>query len=819
MKDNYVVAVSHIDLAFVIREEELAELLEIYLERVVNLLERHPDAHFALEQICHYRRLKKVRPQLFQKVKQLLKEGRLEMMGAMASTMETNFPNGECFVRNQLMGLKWAEENLEIRPDCAWLIDTFGINAQIPQILKQFGFKELFANRFGGDKRYDLFYAKGLDGSKLLVLGRDSYSYNLLPGSQGLVFCRSRNDIDKLFLQARTLQADWPHLVAYYIENEIPLSEYYMEKVQALDGQDGNRYRLSSYKEYIQALRDSDFEAPVIWGDLNPEFTGTYGLRNQIHVENRRAETLLLEADKWTALLGCSENNAELEECWWTMFFNQFHDVFSGSHEDRTYFKVLERFRFVKDKAAQALKKAMGHICQDGQTIPRSEHTNGGKISLLCINGLPWKRKEWIPVERTDDGWEQVCQDGVPLPMARHGEKLYFQAELPAVGIARFDLVPGKADVLEEKLPSGERCVIGNEYLSLDLDARDGIKALTLADGRKMMENAADFLTVQKDTGSFQIEDCDGTELYAMNGRTSLSEVRRSGFLESVELSGEFPRLQWNREPGYLKWKAEFTIRKDEPAVRLHLSLDWKGEAARIRFKLPCLVNAGQAVYEIPFGVVERSSYSARPTAKGEWPAHRFVAYEDSSAGLAVVNRGVAGVELNGQTLAFTLLRAYGEGPGAWVEPTEVSSQHGLHEYDFLLIPYRGSYKEADIVRRAQEFNEEVLLFEGMEPLQKQSLSYLEIDRPNLVLSGVKYAQDGSGEIVVRYYETYGEETSGVIYCPWAGKVFLSDVAERRGSELTNENGRISVTCRPFEIQTLRIVCRRDEAGTAYSQI
>ncbi|MDY2651386.1 MULTISPECIES: hypothetical protein [Eisenbergiella] len=86
------------------------------------------------------------------------------------------------------MGLEWLEKNLGVRPQSGWLVDTFGLNAQIPQIMKQFGMKDLYANRFGGNKRYDLFWDEGLDGSRIRVSGRDLASLNLRPDSQALTF-------------------------------------------------------------------------------------------------------------------------------------------------------------------------------------------------------------------------------------------------------------------------------------------------------------------------------------------------------------------------------------------------------------------------------------------------------------------------------------------------------------------------------------------------------------------------------------------------------------------------------------------------------
>ena len=98
---HYVVGVSHIDMAFVMREEAQEEMIDILLERITGALERKRELTFALEQTAHYRKLEKRRPDLFRKVKELLAEGHLEFMGGMATTAETNFPNGNvwCIIR------------------------------------------------------------------------------------------------------------------------------------------------------------------------------------------------------------------------------------------------------------------------------------------------------------------------------------------------------------------------------------------------------------------------------------------------------------------------------------------------------------------------------------------------------------------------------------------------------------------------------------------------------------------------------------------------------------------------------------------------
>ncbi len=160
----FVVPITHVDLAWKRGREEMSEMLEILVVRLLDCLENDPDFKYMIEQAAHFRELQKRRPDLVARLKPFIAAGRLEVVGAMASTLENNLPNGECFVRNQQMGLDWVRENWGAEVKTGWLIDTFGINAQVPQILRDFGFTQLMANRFGGRYNHDLFRARALDG-------------------------------------------------------------------------------------------------------------------------------------------------------------------------------------------------------------------------------------------------------------------------------------------------------------------------------------------------------------------------------------------------------------------------------------------------------------------------------------------------------------------------------------------------------------------------------------------------------------------------------------------------------------------------------
>lgn len=675
MVNVHVIGMSHIDLGFTMTEEEFEELLELFAERMLGILDRCPAINYSIEQMFHYKKLKDRRPDLFRRIKEYIHAGRIEIMGAMATSMETNFPCGESFIRNQKLGLEWAEENLEAQPQSAWLVDTFGLHAQIPQIYSQFGFTQLFANRFGGDKRYEAFRAEGIDGTKMLVIGRDLASLNVASDSQAFRLCRSWADQEKLFEQADQLTGTGPRLVTDYIENEEVLSLHFVDLMKERSDRKEENWMLSSYHQYVKELKETHTDFPTISADLNPEFTGTFALRTPLKLRHRKAET------------------------------------------------------------------------QFGLLTQRADN------AFVYVNGLAWNRREWLPVPRAYQDC-RLMQEGKELQTAVRQGGEYCLVTLPPTGAVTITAAEKAAAPSSSVL---QRCRIENEYLSLCVNPADGAVSLYLADGTPLIENAADFLAVQEDVGGFQIENPHGGELFASAGTVNVTQAGKDAMGESITVTGQFPQMGWNKGQNALKWSVTYEVDEGVNAVKMHLSLDWYGEGTRIRLHVPTTVRSSDAVYEIPFGVVERTAYRPRGTAKGEWPAQRFVALEDQEKGIALINTGVAGVEVNGRTLSSTLIRAYYPGPMAWVPPTAETSQHGLHSYDFTLIPYKGSWKDADVVRQAQERNHPALCFEHRK-MEKETVSFVQVDSENIVISAIKNATDHSGDLIIRYYETFGKK-------------------------------------------------------------
>jgi len=796
----FYVGFHHIDLAWKRPAEEYIEMLEVFCLRILDALEQRPDFKFVIEQAAHYRNLIEKRPDLVARLKPHVQSGRLEFVGGMASTLETNIPSGESFVKNQQLGLKWVKDHFGVVPKTGWLIDTFGIHAQVPQILRQFGIVDLMANRLGGRQFRSVFYARGLDGSKMLVAGVDVYSAYVKPDYISVDFYKSWEAIDTSFERLAAMESDGPYMTIPHAENELFIS-LHANDIMSRKNIESNAevWRTATPSEYFTALRMADAPLSTVDADLNPEFTGCFSLRSTIRIRNRQSENLLLEAEKWTALAPVAGAAEHLESPWWDMAFIQFHDVFTGSHPTSTFLGILELFDEIDEKAIGLLKDA--HTACLPATSPDDD-----QAVATVFNGLPWDRTDLATVA-LPEGWQgadRVSMGDKEIPFGVVDGHLHILGPVPATGFQQFTVHAGPAKDMWNDMPGG---TIENDFIRLVCDQDVGIRQFVLKEtGQILMSDAGDFLVIQHDEGNFQVENPVEAEVIAAAGTIRPPRMQTSSLGQRVLLEGAFPSLSWTGADSHLRWKLEFTLYAGQPWLDVRLKLDWKGECSRIRVKLSTTIDTSEGIYEIPFGTVRRKPYGITGNAKGEWPAHRFVAIQDDNHGLALVNKGTAGVEVAGGTLHNSLLRAP-KAEYAGMVKDETSSQHGLHEFGFALVPFQGDWSDAPVTEAGQALNNPLTtsISGGAIKGNTQGVSFLQLEPRNVVLSAVKSASHKADELIVRIYETAGKPTVAKLKCKGVTAAHESDLPESQGGELAIDNQVITLQFEPFEIKTIRV--------------
>ena len=114
-----------------------------------------------------------IRPEHEQRLKNLIQQGRI-LIGPWYVMPDEFLVSGESLVRNLQKGFE-ISQSFGVEPmKCGYVVDIFGHNSQMPQILRGFGIESAILWRGVGNYPKDLFRWVSPDGSPVLCIKLDS---------------------------------------------------------------------------------------------------------------------------------------------------------------------------------------------------------------------------------------------------------------------------------------------------------------------------------------------------------------------------------------------------------------------------------------------------------------------------------------------------------------------------------------------------------------------------------------------------------------------------------------------------------------------
>ena len=95
---------THIDIAWLWTVEQTREKVLRSFSTVLRLMEQYPDYKFMSSQPILYQFVKEQDPQMYEKIRERIREGRWEVDGAMWLESDCNLTGGESLIRQILKG-------------------------------------------------------------------------------------------------------------------------------------------------------------------------------------------------------------------------------------------------------------------------------------------------------------------------------------------------------------------------------------------------------------------------------------------------------------------------------------------------------------------------------------------------------------------------------------------------------------------------------------------------------------------------------------------------------------------------------------------
>ena len=135
----HLIGNAHLDPVWLWRwQEGCGEVMQTF-RSALDRLNEYDDFVFTCSSAAYYSWVKEIDPEMFEEIRQRYEEGRWCITGGMWVQPDCNIPSGESFARHFLYSQKYFKEKFGTIVKTGYNVDSFGHNANLPQLLMNAG--------------------------------------------------------------------------------------------------------------------------------------------------------------------------------------------------------------------------------------------------------------------------------------------------------------------------------------------------------------------------------------------------------------------------------------------------------------------------------------------------------------------------------------------------------------------------------------------------------------------------------------------------------------------------------------------------------
>ena len=736
---------AHIDSAWLWPVRETIRKVARTTSSMTELLDEHPEFLYGMSSAQQYAWLQEHRPEVWERVKAAVAAGRFLPLGGMWVESDTVMPTGESLVRQFSHGQRFFEREFGIRSKGVWLPDSFGYSPALPQLMRRAGFEWFFTQKISWNQQnvfpHNSFLWEGIDGSQVFTHFPSMDTYNAQ---------LSGEEVAKAARQFK--------------ENRV--SSRSIAPVGWGDGGGGTTREMTGRAERLRDLEgsaqvvwehpDAFFDAakaelphPAVWvGELYLELhRGTLTSQHATKALHRWAEHALIEAELWAATdavrTGAAYPQAEFDRLWQAVLLHEFHDILPGTSIAWVHREAVAVLTDVLSDAEDIAQAARHSLAGDGDRPLRFEPTSIGAGRALGAEFVVESTAAPVSLTAEDGGWRLE-------------------------------------NALVSVLVSAEGLIVSA------VDKASGREAV--ADGR-----AANLFQLHQDfPNKWDAWDIDRYYRGSVEDLTAVASLEAS-------LVGGVAVVTVVRPFSESTIEQTIILTPDSRTVLLRNEIDWHETEKLLKLAFPLDIQATHTEAETQFGYQARVTHTntSWEAAKFETSMHRFVLVREHGFGVALVNDSIYGYDTSREVsddAVTTIVRLSMLRAPRFPDP---DTDHGHHEIEVgFVIGADAAIATAEGIR-INAFPTVVHGAREVEPL-------VSVDGEGIVVSAVKLADDGSGDVIVRVYEALGRRTSGVLTVGFEHREVREVSLIEDDIDHARTGGELRL--RPFEVRTVRIV-------------
>ena len=500
---------SHIDAAWLWPWTETVDVVKRTFGSAVQLMDEYPAYTYTQSAAQYNVWMADKYPDLNQKIKQRIDEGRWEVVGGMWVEPDLNMPDGESQARELLIGKRTFKDLYGVDVRIGWNPDSFGYNWQLPQIYKKSGIDYFVTQKMSWNETNQLplklFWWESPDGSKVLTYFPEGYgNSNFSPVRLANDFAHARK-VDPGISETMDLYGvgdhgggptralldeglQWMAPDRVVAKTKFGTAQSYFNEVQGSISDNSpvwNYETVAKGETELPTPAEGKTSIPTWKDELYLEFhRGVFTTQSNHKRNMRESEELVLNAEKYASLAwldGQPYPATELTDAWKKVVFNQFHDLAAGSGIGVIYKDAQKDYDDVRwatqEIASKSLDTLKTRIDTQTGSVP-------GSVQLLIVNPLGWERSGMIEADvqmpTAATGLSILDSTGHVLPSeilssdkATNTFHLLIAAKgIPSLGYEVVRVVPSQRSFASDLKASGT--TLENSALRVTVDSKTG---------------------------------------------------------------------------------------------------------------------------------------------------------------------------------------------------------------------------------------------------------------------------------------------------------------------------------------------------------
>lgn len=678
----HMIGNAHIDPVWLWPWQAGADEALATLSSAADRCDEYPDFIFTRGESWLYRQVERLRPDLFERIRALIADGRWHITGGQFIQPDLNLPTAAGLARQFRHGQAYFRDRFGLVPTVGYNVDSFGHTATLPDILAAHGCTSYVFRRPEEHQvalPANTFVWQGVGGAEVVA-------FRIEPG-----YVANFADLGgQVRIAVESTDPALEHTMCFYgVGNHGGgPSKAMIEWICANRDFDGHELVFSTPDAFFEAIGPMRHRLPRVTTELQHCFPGCYSAMHDIKQAQRHGEDLLVQAEAAVEAFIADGTDraaavARINAAWEDLLFTAFHDILTGTSIPSAWASVRAMQGRARITGEEILYDATRR--QSYQALPR---VNAQQIVVANPGPTDFRgfveAEPYLDFDDWGDRWisdaagEAVAFQQVQPESNQMIPRILFPADVPAFGARQFQVrgdarVLGPAQAEELRASTAE---LSNGRVTVTL--RDGGIAGIALDGAPLLGSGGIGLHLRgdsSDTWTFHTD-------------------RWAEPVEAVLAHGV-----WTvEESGPLRVRARLDGRLRHSRVRLTVGL-CRGEAT-IGFDLEVNYDERHTLLQLPVDLSEAPSPRMDGLAGGsierqsddpsEWPFLGWVRLRVGTAEVALLTRDIYSHSVDGALWQPTLLRspkmAWGGGQPATYAGRDHFTDQGTHHFHFEMM-------------------------------------------------------------------------------------------------------------------------------------